>query len=167
MSILSVEGLTTGRICMEDFEQKKNRVRDFRPIDDVFFETLADNTEVCQEMLRTILEDKTLVVEAVTVQSSLRNLYGRSVRLDTLCILQGGVRCNIEVQRADSDDHLRRVRYNAAAILTRHTETGERFENIPMVIVVYISERDFFGYGKTIYHIDKMILPAFPYCQPA
>ena len=36
------------------FEEKKERVEGFRPIDDVFFEVLADDKEVCQEILRTI-----------------------------------------------------------------------------------------------------------------
>ena len=140
------------------FEEKKERVEGFRPIDDVFFEVLADDREVCQEILRTILEDKALIVEEVIVQRSVRNIYGRSVRLDALCILGDGAKCNIEVQRAHSDNHLKRARYNAASIVTKNTEPGERFEkNVPRVIIVYISERDFLGYGRTIYHIDKVI----------
>ncbi len=142
---------------METFQEKKERVQGFRPIDDVFFEVLADDKEVCQEILRTILEDEALIVEQVIVQRSLKNIYGRSVRLDALCILGDGAKCNIEVQRADSDDHLKRARYNAASIVTKNTEPGERFENVPRVIIVYISERDFLGYGRTIYHIDKVI----------
>lgn len=48
-------------------------------------------------------------------------------------------------------------RFNAASIITKNTEPGERFEDVPRVIIVYISEMDFLGYGKTIYHIDKII----------
>ena len=71
-------------------EQKKRKVQDFRPIDDVFFEVLADDVLFCQEILRTILEDPNLVVNDVIVQSSERNMYGRSVRLDVLCTLGNG-----------------------------------------------------------------------------
>lgn len=142
---------------MKTFEEKKRQVEDFRPIDDVFFEVLADDKGVCEEILRTILEDDALIVEEVIVQRSVKNIYGRSVRLDALCILGDGSKCNIEVQRANSDDHLKRARYNAASIVTKNTEPGERFEDVPRVIIVYISERDFLGYGKTIYHIDKVI----------
>ena len=67
------------------FEEKKARVRDFRPIDDVFFEALAVMPGVCEEILRTILEDPALTVLEVVPQSSERNIYGRSVRLDALC----------------------------------------------------------------------------------
>ena len=68
-------------------EEKVEKVKDLRPIDDVFFEVLADDIPFCQEMLRILLEDENLVVKDVIVQSSQRNLYGRSVRLDALCIL--------------------------------------------------------------------------------
>ena len=63
-------------------EEKIAKVKDLRPIDDVFFEVLAEDKDVCEEILRTILEDKHLIVEDVIVQGSKRNIYGRSVRLD-------------------------------------------------------------------------------------
>ena len=71
-------------------KEKVEKVKELRPIDDVFFEVLADDIPFCQEMLRILLEDENLVVKDVIVQSSQRNLYGRSVRLDALCILGNG-----------------------------------------------------------------------------
>lgn len=142
---------------MESFEDKKARIQEFRPIDDVFFEVLVRNPKVCEEMLRTILEDPALVVLEVIPQNSIRNLQGRSVRLDALCRLGNGKISNVEVQRADDDDHLRRVRYNASCVTANVTDPGEKFKNIPDVIAVYITEHDFLKQGKTIYHIDKII----------
>lgn len=75
---------------MITLEEKAEKVKDLRPIDDVFFEVLADDIDFCQEMLQTILDDEKLVVTDVIVQSSKRNLYGRSVRLDALCVLGNG-----------------------------------------------------------------------------
>lgn len=80
-------------------EQYLEDLKKLRPIDDVFFEVLASNKEVCEEILRTILEDNSLVVDEVITQESERNLFGRSVRLDALCTLGNGTKCNIEVQR--------------------------------------------------------------------
>lgn len=71
-------------------KEKEEKVKDLRPIDDVFFEVLANDVNFCQEMLQILLEDKNLVVKDVVVQSSERNLYGRSVRLDALCVLGNG-----------------------------------------------------------------------------
>ena len=133
-------------------EEKKEQVKNFRPIDDTFFEVLADDIGVCQEMLRIILEDEKLIVKDVIVQSSKRNLYGRSVRLDALCILGNGKKCNVEVQRSNKDHHLKRVRFNASVITVRDSQKDKKFEKTIDLIVVYISEFDIFKRGRVIYH---------------
>lgn len=138
-------------------DEKKARVAKLRPIDDVFFEALAQNPKVCQEILRVILEDDKLVVNDVITQNSERNIYGRSVRLDALCTLGTGEKCNIEVQRSDNDDHLRRARFNASVITAINSDPGIKFENVKDVCIVYISQFDVFKQGRTIYHVDKMI----------
>ena len=138
-------------------EEKIEQVKNFRPIDDTFFEVLADDIGVCQEMLRIILEDEKLIVKDVIVQSSKRNLYGRSVRLDALCILGNGKKCNVEVQRSNEDHHLKRVRFNASVITVRDSQTDDKFEETIDLIVVYISEFDIFKRGRVIYHVDSVI----------
>lgn len=138
-------------------KEKLERVKDFRPIDDVFFEVLAQNPCVCQEILRVILEDERLIVEQVIVQSDERNLYGRSVRLDALCIMGDRTKCNIEVQRSDNDNHLRRARFNAASITVKESNPGIKFEDVIELYIVYISEFDFLRGNKTIYHVEKVL----------
>ena len=141
----------------QTLEEKIEQVKNFRPIDDTFFEVLADDIGVCQEMLRIILEDEKLIVKDVIVQSSERNLYGRSVRLDALCILGDERECNVELQRSNNDHHLKRVRFNASSITVRDSQTGEKFEKTIDLIVVYISEFDIFKRGRVIYHVDSVI----------
>lgn len=138
-------------------QEKLDRVKNLRPIDDVFFEVLAQNKEVCQEILQTILQDTQLIVKEVTIQSTEANLYGRGVRLDALCVLGSGQYCNIEVQRSNNDNHLKRARYNASMITVRESNTGEKFENVKDIYLIYISEFDFLNEGKTIYHVDKVL----------
>ena len=138
-------------------EEKKEQVKNFRPIDDTFFEVLADDIGVCQEMLRIILEDEKLIVKDVIVQSSERNLYGRSVRLDALCILGNRKKCNVEVQRSNKDHHLKRVRFNASVITVKDSQKNKKFEKTIDLIVVYISEFDIFKRGRVIYHVDSVI----------
>ena len=138
-------------------EEKIEQVKNFRPIDDTFFEVLADDIGVCQEMLGIILEDEKLIVKDVIVQSSERNLYGRSVRLDALCILGNGKKCNVEVQRSNKDHHLKRVRFNASVITVRDSQTDDKFEETIDLIVVYISEFDIFKCGRVIYHVASVI----------
>lgn len=138
-------------------QQKREKVRDFRPIDDAFFEVLGQSIPVCQEMLRVIMEDKSLIVTDVVTQSSERNLYGRSVRLDALCTLGNGVKVNIEVQRSDNDNHLKRARFNASSITVRDSEPGTEFDDVLELYIVYISEFDFLKGNKTIYHVEKVL----------
>ena len=138
-------------------EQKKAKVRDFRPIDDVFFEVLARNPKVCEEMLQTIMEDDSLTVTSVVTQSDERNLYGRSVRLDALCVLGNGAKVNVEVQRSDNDNHLKRARFNASSITVRDSQPGTDFSDVMELYIVYISEFDFLKGNKTIYHAEKVL----------
>lgn len=72
------------------YEEKRKRVQEFRPIDDTFFEVFANDVDVCQEILRVILQDPNLEVETVSVQPNYKNMIGRSVRLDALCTLGDG-----------------------------------------------------------------------------
>ena len=137
--------------------EKIERIKEFRLIDDIFFEVFASDIPACQEILRVILEDAELIVNDVVVQSSERNLYGRSVRLDALCTLGNGSLCNIEIQRADNDNHLKRARFNAANITVKESETENNFKKVKDVYIIYISEKDFFKGGFTTYHIDKVI----------
>lgn len=138
-------------------EEKFDRVRALRPIDDAFFEVLASDKAVCQEILQTILEDKALVVTDVIVQSSERNLYGRSVRLDALCTLGNGTKCNIEVQSSESDNHIKRARFNASSITVKESHAGTSFDDVLQLYIVYISEFDFLKGNLTTYHVDKVI----------
>lgn len=138
-------------------EEKIEYVKELRPIDDAFFELLSQDPAVVEEMLRTILEDPGLVVNGVESQETIANVYGRAVRLDCLCTLSNGTSCNIEVQRADDDDHFKRVRVNEAGVTWKSTEKGTSFEETPDVIVVYISEFDILKGEKTTYHVDKVV----------
>ena len=73
------------------------------------------------------------------------------------CQLEDGRLVKIEVQRADDDDHQRRVRYNGALLTTNLTNPSTKFAEIPDVIVVFISKFDVFKSSKTLYHIDRVI----------
>ena len=74
-----------------------------------------------------------------------------------MCILSDGTKINVEVQRSDNDNHLKRVRYNASCITVKESNTGTNFEAIPEVYIVYISEFDLFKGNETIYHVEKVL----------
>ena len=133
------------------------KVMRLRPIDDIFFEKLMENKKVCEEILRVILENEKLKVVNVIPQRDIGNLIGRGVRLDAYCKLGRNKYCNIEVQKANDDNHFKRVRYNASCITANITPKSSKFKDVPDVTIVYISKSDIFKKGRNIYHVRNMI----------
>ena len=135
----------------------REEARKLNPIDDLMFRKLAEDKEFCQEILRIILEDDGLVVVEAIPQWTGTNLQGRSVILDARCITGEGSQVNVEVQKANDDNHQKRVRYNGAVLTTNVTEPGEKFENVPDVCVVFISRFDVFDGNLPLYHVDRVV----------
>lgn len=125
-------------------------------IDDTLFKKMAEDIGFCEEVISTILMQR-ITVSKVVKQNHIKNLQGRSVVLDALCQMENGNTCNIEVQKSNDDNHVKRVRYNASCITANITDPGTKFEKIPDVIVIFISKFDMFKAGKTVYHIDRTI----------
>lgn len=139
---------------MEDVQKI---VDGLRPIDDIFFQKLAENKGFCEELLQTVMNDKNLKLIKCEPQKSLRNVSGRSVILDALCQTSDKRYINIEIQKSDDDNHQKRVRYNGSNIDTYITEKGIRFDEIPDVYVVYITKFDIFKASHVIYHVDRVV----------
>ena len=59
-----------------------------------------------------------------------------------LCVLSDGRLCNIEMQKGDGNDDIRRVRFHASTITTNKTPEGTEFRDVPDVKVLYITEYD-------------------------
>ncbi|MBQ6638890.1 MAG: hypothetical protein IJH82_09625 [Lachnospiraceae bacterium] len=121
-----------------EFYEKTEKLR---IIDDVFFRLIASRKDVCEEILRILLDEEKLIVVHVTVQEEIVSLF-RKVRLDALCVLSDGRLCNIEMQKGDGNDDIRRVRFHASTITTNKTPEGTEFKDVPDVKVLYITEYD-------------------------
>ena len=143
---------------LQTLEEKKAFVKKFNVFDDTFFEMVAKDKDAVQDILRIIFHEPELEVIELISQSSVKNLYGRSVRLDALCKMKDGSYINVEIQKADDDNHLKRTRFNAACITANVSEPGEKFENVKDVYIVYISKFDVFQKGRRLYHVGRSIL---------
>ena len=141
---------------MTDREELREIVHQLNIIDDTLFQKMVEDIDFCEEMISTIMEQK-IKVKKVIPQNSIKNLQGRSVILDSLCETENGKEFNVEVQKANDDDHARRVRYNTSCITANVTDPGVKFEKVPDVIGIYISKFDMFKADKTVYHIDRVI----------
>ena len=138
-------------------KERDEYLRGLNPIDDLMFRKMAEHKEFCEEILRVILDDQKLVVTDNMHQFDLKNLQGRSVILDAKCITGDGRYINIEVQKANDDNHLKRVRYNASVLTANVTEAGKQFEFVPDVCIVFISAFDLFKGNLPLYHVIKIV----------
>jgi hypothetical protein len=84
----------------------REEAKKLNPIDDLMFRKMAEDKEFCQEILRVVLGDDKLTVKESVPQWTGTNLQGRSVILDAKCVRGDGTQTDIEVQKADDDDHL-------------------------------------------------------------
>lgn len=162
---VSKRGMRIMKKVVDDFEKRKAIVLGLKPIDDAFFEKLMEDKDVCEEVLRILLEDPELTVVEVVPQDSIKNLQGRSVRLDAFCILGSGVYCNVEVQKENVDNHVKRVRFNSSVLTANISDPGDNFENVPEVYMVYISRFDVFGKKKTVYHAEMCVKETGEYIE--
>lgn len=86
-----------------------------------------------------------------------KNLLGRSVRLDIYAVDSMGKKYNIEVQRADKGAGVKRARYNSSIIDTNALMPGAGFDDLPETYVIFITENDVIGDNLPIYHVDRIV----------
>ena len=144
-----------------DLERKRledlRRIQSLRLLDDDFMNKVFEDKACAEFLLQIILERTDLTVQKVHSQHNLKNLQGRSVRLDILAIDEAGRVYNIEVQRSDKGAGAKRARYNSSLIDANITEPGDNYENLNETYVIFITEHDVLKAGRPIYHIDRMI----------
>ena len=144
-----------------DFERKHEedlqRLRGFRLLDDDFMSKVFEDKECTKFLLQIILNRTDLKVITVHGQHDIKNLQGRSVRLDILAVDVEGRVYNIEIQRSDKGAEVKRARYNSSLIDANVTEPGEKYENLCESYVIFITENDIMKVGLPIYHIDRTV----------
>ena len=92
-----------------------SRIQEMCYFDDVFMTKCLENYPTGIElMLRIIMNDHTLVVKEAQVQSVIKNLQGRSIRMDVKATDLKKKEYDVEMQRADSGARPKRARYNSS-----------------------------------------------------
>ena len=70
---------------MQTFEQQKEKIARLNLIDDGFFQKVMQNKEVCEEVLRVLLQMPDLKVISNQIERTIPILTAKSVRLDLIC----------------------------------------------------------------------------------
>lgn len=144
-----------------NFERKHKedlqRLRGFRLLDDDFMTKVFEDQACAEFLLKIILDRDDLRVVRSNSQYAIKNLQGRSVRLDILAVDRQNRVYNIEIQRNDKGAGVKRARYNSGLIDANVTEPGEQYDGLNETFVIFITENDVLGDGLPIYHIDRTI----------
>lgn len=134
------------------------RIKKFTLMDDDFMTVFFDNDIPRTEfVLRIIMENDTLRVKSVKTQYGIKNLKGRSVRLDVRAEDSIGKVYNIEIQNTDSGAGARRARYNSALMDADATVPKMDTEKLSETYVIFITANDVLGGGIPLYHIERTI----------
>lgn len=144
-----------------DFERKHEedlqRLRGLRLIDDDFMAAVFEDSACAEFLLQIILKREDLTVKEVHGQYSIKNLQGRSVRLDILAVDQENRAYNIEVQRSDRGASEKRARYNSSLLDANLTDAGDDYDALNETYVIFITENDVLKAGLPIYHVDRTV----------
>ena len=144
--------------AVTEHEKDLERIANFSMMDDDFFTAcLAEEIECTQLILRIILGKADLQVVQSHAQYFIKNLQGRSVRLDVLAKDMFGRYFNIEMQQANSGASPRRARYNSSVLDANITNPGEYYDQLPDSYVIFITEHDVLKGNRPVYDIQRTV----------
>ena len=155
-----------GNLMTEErkYQEMLQRIRGFRLLDDDFMtKCFEENIEATELVLGIVLNKSDIKVEKVQTQYSMKNIKGRSLRLDIYATDSENKKYNIEIQRADKGAGAKRARYNSSLIDSNILPVGVEVENLGETYVIFITENDVIGKNKPIYHIERYIREAEEY----
>ena len=155
-----------GNLMTEErkYQEMLQRIRGFRLLDDDFMtKCFEENIEATELVLGIVLNKSDIKVEKVQTQYSMKNIKGRSLRLDIYATDSENKKYNIEIQRADKGAGAKRARYNSSLIDSNILPAGVEVENLGETYVIFITENDVIGKNKPIYHIERYIREAEEY----
>ena len=140
-------------------DEKLEIVKGLRLIDDTLFEVFISDGDACEELLQVILDNHGLRIDRSTLvpQKTFSIQQGRSVRVDAYVEGEEDTVFNVEIQKSNDTNHVKRARYNAACITVKRSEPGDRFDDIQELYIVYITDFDLFKSGLSAYHVEPCI----------
>ncbi len=137
-------------------EDDLRTIENYRPLDDDFMRELFRNDlPLAQLVLRIITGIEDLELTKEETQYDLKRLLGsRSICLDVFGTDSKGIKFDLEIQRADRGATPQRARYHSSAIDVEFLKAKEKFEELPVSYVIFITENDVRGKNKLIYNFE-------------
>lgn len=139
-------------------EDDLQRIRGFRLLDDDFMTIFfSDNPEDTETLLRNVMNRTDLIVKSVETQKPIRNLTRRSLGLDIFAEDEENKKYDVEIQRSDVGAAPRRARFHSSVMDVDSMRKGTDWEELPESYVIFITETDYYGAGKPIYHVNRYV----------
>lgn len=133
-------------------------IKEFRLLDDDFMSKVFEDDHECIELvLHIVMQKPDLKVKEAHTQYGIKNLAGRSIRLDIYAVDSLGKKYNIEIQRSEKGATTKRARYNSSIIDANSLMPGSKFIDLPETYVIFITENDVLGGSELVYHVDRVI----------
>ncbi|MBD9061549.1 MAG: hypothetical protein EGR45_05955, partial [Ruminococcaceae bacterium] len=129
--MITVDENRNSNIRSEHSEELLNIIENFRLMDDTFMSKVFEDKSCAELLLRVILNRDDLTVVRVVSQFELKNLQGRSARLDIYAVDEHGKQYDVEVQRSDDGAAPRRARYNSSLLDANLLNPGDKFDELP------------------------------------
>lgn len=147
---------------IQDARMQENlqMISKLRLMDDDLMRLVFDKNVVATELLLNIvLQRSDLKVLEVVAQREYKNpmVGGRSIAIDIYAKDKDNKVYDIEVQRADRGAGCKRARFHSSMIDTKMLKARQEFDDIHESYVIFITERDIFGAGLPLYHVDRVI----------
>ena len=155
--MITVDENRNSNISSEHSEELLNIIENFRLMDDTFMSKVFEDKACAELLLRVILNRNDLTVVRVVSQFELKNLQGRSARLDIYAVDEHGKQYDIEVQRSDDGAAPRRARYNSSLLDANLLNPGDKFDELPESYIIFITEHDVLKGGKPLYTVNRTI----------
>ena len=149
---------------MEGLKRRVEEARKFNLLSDTFMSVALKDREAAQEVIRIFTGIPDLKIVSLSTQVRLPRMVAHDAILDVVAEDSIGRVYNIEVQRADNLDHVRRVRYYCAMLDMAWLEKGGSYEELPDLYMIYLSEKDLWRGGRTLYTVEEELNKAnIPY----
>ena len=133
-------------------------IKNFCLMDDEYMTAFFEDNIECTELVLKIILNIDLKVKSVKTQYGIKNLQGRSIRLDIYAESADGKKFNIEIQRQDKGAGVKRARYNSSILDANLILPGENFDDLPETYIIFITENDVLKLNEPIYFIERSII---------
>ena len=152
--------LKSGKRSRDRIQERERRVKEarkFNLLSNVFMSVALQDKDACQHVLRILLDMPNLTVKEIRSQYRISKVTSHDAILDVLAEDENGRLFNIEIQRGDTIDHARRVRFYGSMVDSEYLEKGCGYDELPDVFIVYISETDIWKTGTTFCEVEKSL----------